>query len=230
MNTDLEKRLKAKYISADEIISAIREYNQETNEQKKDGLREIIVNNNLRLVAKEAHKFARKSGSVDDYFQNGLLGLLVAIDKFDTDRGVKFSTYAMFWIKKYMQDEQTTELSIDVPKSAGKSKLFPGSFTDLDNTVGDTSLTFNEIIKDQRAVNPEEKALQDKAKSRLLFAIDNLPTKQGQVIMLRYFNGDELTTLENVGKEMGLTKERVRQIEKSATETLRETLEGIDLF
>jgi len=229
MNTDLEQMLKAKYISPEKIIQIIKEYNAETNEYKRDSLRDIIISNNIRLVAKVAHKYSGKS-DIDDYFQNGIMGLLKALEKFDPNRDIKFSTYAMFWVKKYMQDEQAKDLVVHVPKSADNTKaLSHGSFIDLDNNIGDSNLTWNEIIKDQRAFSPEEITLKDKAKSRLMDAINNLKPNQAEVIRLRYFSSpDETKTLENVGKIMGLTRERVRQIEKSASEILRNNLNGLD--
>lgn len=96
---------KNDYLSKDDLLKVIRKYHRSKNEEERNRLRDIVVYNNLRFVIKLSHAFAIRSGTnPDDLFQNGIIGIIVALDKFKSRKGFAFSTYAMHWVNKYIRD------------------------------------------------------------------------------------------------------------------------------
>lgn len=223
-----------------------------------------LIEANLRLVVSVAKKYnSNTSIPFLDLVQEGNMGLMHAVEKFDFTRGFKFSTYATYWIKQYIQraiadqgrairvpvhiveannlinrterqltqtfgrkatpEEVAAELDMDMEKY---TSIIEHSKTllSMDKTINDDEDTdLNEVVGDSRAVNAVEKLRKEATREMVIKVFDSLDEREKEIIMMRYgFDDGEAKTLEDVGALIGLTRERVRQIEIKALRKLRQ--------
>lgn len=249
---------------AREYLSAI----ENNNEEKAFELKNYFIENNLKLVLFAAVKFHKKYPSlqIDDFIQDGNIGLIRAVEKFDPDRDIKFSTYAMWWINQAMQrgmdnSAKNIRLPAHTITSQRQFRKFVDKFEkehgrvptkqeiceklDLTETMYEVisqnvfyqnqdhstnTLELAEREKDleeylpNEEINTEEVIDNKLLTEKVLEAIRILPEKQQTIIKKRFgLENHEEHTLEAIGEEMEVCRERIRQLEKRAINTLRES-------
>lgn len=260
-------RLYLKEIGFSPLLTAEEEVFFSRKSQKGDAAaRRRMIESNLRLVVKIARRYMNRGLALLDLIEEGNLGLIRAVEKFDPERGFRFSTYATWWIRQtiergIMNQTRTIRLPVHVlkeiniyqraarylsqkldhePTPEEVAQLLDKPIEDVKGMLGlnerlasvdaplddDPDRSLLDAIADERTLDPEKAQQREDLQSLIESWLNELNDKQREVVERRFgLNAREISTLEEVGADIGVTRERVRQIQVEALKRLRVILE-----
>lgn len=256
----LEGSIGIRFAAMKEVVGALAEAEEERTSAKN-----ALIEANLRLVISIAKRYIGKGLSFPDIIQEGNLGLMRAVDKFEYWRGYKFSTYATWWIRQtitraladqsrmiripvhlielknriarssreiFLQsgcepcpEEIAVSLSVPVEKVKAILKISKEPVS-LETPAGDDETYLKDFIEDKTTHSPLDMLITDDLKYHTNKVLCTLSSKEEKILRKRYGIGEDAQTLEELGEEFKVTRERIRQIEVKAIRKLRYAPEG----
>jgi RNA polymerase nonessential primary-like sigma factor len=261
-------RLYLNEIGESRLLTAEEEVHYARLAQRGDNTaRQRMIVSNLRLVVKIARRYLNRGLPLLDLIEEGNLGLIRAVEKFDPERGFRFSTYATWWIRQtieraIMNQTRTVRLPIHVvkeinvyikaarklaqrldhePTSEDIASVLDKPTSEVKRMLGlneriasvdtpfskDADKPLVDMLQDESAHDPADRIQDDDIQANLEHWLAKLNDKQREVVERRFgLRGYEHSTLERVAQELGVTRERVRQIQMDALRRLRDILES----
>ncbi len=236
---------------ADEIALARRIERGDLN------AKDTMIENNLRLVHAVARTFRGSGVPFEDLVQEGTVGLVRAVERFDHRRGWKFSTYAVWWIRCAMRDAIVGSSVIRIPPKANRQlaavrraeeRLGPRRASDagiaqltqlnvntvrslrsapqvvasLDEPVGEGTIRLGDLVADPRDLDPSESVIAREQRDEVAGLLPLLPERHREVLFRRYgLNDSRAQSHEEIGRWLGVSEERSRQLERESLHRLR---------
>jgi len=264
-------RLYVRQIGGGALLT--REEERELARRKDEGDEEAkrkLIESNLRLVMAITRNYTKTSVPLLDLIQEGNLGLIRAVEKFDYRLGFKLSTYATWWIRqaitraladqgrtirlpvhvadqvrrllrarrqlaqKLNHEPSLAELARETQQSEERVRELlelVQNPVSLETPVGDGESLYGDMIEDVHSLAPHEQSAQQARGRELAGALEQLNPRMRRVLSLRFgLDGEPPQTLEEVGGQLGITRERVRQLETRALRELRQTAPGLEHY
>ncbi len=261
-------RLYLNEIGFSPLLSAEEEVHYSRMAQRgEEAGRKRMIESNLRLVVKISRRYLNRGLALLDLIEEGNLGLIRAVEKFDPERGFRFSTYATWWIRQtieraIMNQTRTIRLPIHVvkeinvylraarhltqtldhePSAEEIAEMLDKPIEDVNRMMGlnervtsvdvplgqDGDKTLIDAIPDENNIDPLELLQDEDVRVNIDAWLNKLTDKQREVVERRFgLHGYDISTLEQVGAQIGVTRERVRQIQIEALKRLREIMES----
>ena len=250
-----------------------REEERELARRKDEGdelAKRKLIESNLRLVMAITRNYTKASVPLLDLIQEGHLGLIRAVEKFDYRLGYKLSTYATWWIRqaitraladqgrtirlpvhvadqvrrllrarrqlaqKYNREPTLAELARETQQSEERVRELlelVETPVSLETPVGDGESLYGDLIEDVNSLAPHEQSAEHARGEELAEALEQLNPRMRRVLALRFgLDGESPRTLEEVGSQLGITRERVRQLETRALRELRTANPGLEHY
>lgn len=235
---------------------------------KAEYAKSILIESNLRLVVHISKKYLGRGLEFSDLIQEGCLGLIKSVNKYDPNKGFRFATYATWWIKQsinravaeqtrliripvhlheminriykainvltleYEREPTSLEIStyLEIPEEKIIYLLELSQDTrKLEEQIGEDDLVLADYIPDNKELSPYEYALKEENLEKLDRILHTLSTREEKIIRMRFgLDNKAPMTLDEIGKEFGITRERIRQIESKALKKLKRLIRSIN--